>query len=332
MRSFLLIISFLFAIQPAFSQYTEVINANHPGASEGAFSVGRDVLQLETGFNFGQEKHSLLDTETVNYGVDYTLRYGLLSERLELRWTGEFRASDITEKQFEPQRQQQISNFTSNVIGIKYLVYDPHIARDLKGPNLYSWRANNTFQWRDLIPAVSLFAGLNLDLDDLNPYLPPNTSAISPKVVLSTQNNFKGGWVLVTNIIGDRLANEFPSYSYIVTLTHYVGNAVSIFAENQGIMSDFYADQLIRGGGAILLGRDFQIDISATYSFKDTPSILYGRLGFAYRFDMHSQDEYLEEMDPSKSIEERKELKKGRQKDKNDNDTPEELEMGGDEN
>ncbi len=325
MRNFLLFISFLFTFYSVHAQYTDVINANRPGVSEGAFSVGRDVLQLEMGLNLGKENHSLLERESTNYGVDYTLRYGILSERLELRWTGEFLASDVIEKQFVPNREYPLSNFRSNVLGVKYLIYDPHIARDLKGPNLYSWRANNKFQWADLIPAISLFAGINLDLDKENPYLPPNTSAISPKVVLSTQNNFKGGWVLVTNIIGDRLATDFPSYSYIVTLTHYVGNAVSIFAENQGIKSDFYADQLIRGGGAILLNRDFQLDLSVTYSFKDTPSILYGRLGVAYRFDMHTKDDYLEEMDPTKSREERRALREGRQRDSNDNDTPQEL-------
>ena len=30
-------------------------------------------------------------------------------------------------------------------------------------------------------------------------------------------------------------------------------------------------------------------------NFKDTPSLLYGRIGMAYRFDMHGDDEYVEE-------------------------------------
>ena len=32
------------------SQYTETINSNRPGSSHGAFSVGKNVLQIESGF------------------------------------------------------------------------------------------------------------------------------------------------------------------------------------------------------------------------------------------------------------------------------------------
>ena len=77
-----------------------------------------------------------------------------------------------------------------------------------------------------------------------------------------------------------------------------------IDAENQGIKSDFYADQLFRGGAAYLVTEDFQIDAAVLLNVKDTPSRLYGRLGVSYRFDMHKNDEYIE--DKGKSGREKK--------------------------
>lgn len=310
-RFLILSIALFFNFLTLSAQYTEVINTHRPGNSEGAFAVGKDVLQIESGLSIGKEEHTLLKTKTNAFGIDYTFRYGLLWERLELNFSGQFQSDKIRYTAYTPELESEISNFKSNVAGIKYLIYDPHIKRDLRGPNLYSWRANNKFQWSDLIPAIAVYAGVNLDLDENNPFLPAGNETISPKVVISTQNNWKGGWVFVTNFIGDRFTTEYPAYSYILTLTHSVNSYLSFFVENQGIMSDFYADQLLRGGAAGLINKDFQVDLSVTYSFKDTPSILYGRVGMAYRFDFHKKDEILEDKDPIKRQERKeKELKR----------------------
>ena len=65
--------------------------------------------------------------------------------------------------------------------------------------------------------------------------------------------------------------------------------------ENQGFSSDFYADQLFRGGAAALISEDLHVDLSVTLNFKDTPSVFYVRAGVAYRFDLHEEDEFIEE-------------------------------------
>ncbi len=294
------------------AQYTEMINTNRPGGSQGAFSVGTNVLQVESGFSYGKEKHELLKTETNAFAIDYAVRYGFWKERLEVSLMGEFQSNSVTDNRSAVAREYSLSNFRSNTIGAKYLVYDPYRKRELKGPNLYSWKANNRTQWEDLIPAISIYAGANFDFAD-NPFTPEAESAISPKFVLATQNNFIGGWVFVTNIIVDRVTTEFPSYGYIITLTHATNRYFSIFLENQGFKSDFYSDQLLRGGAAALINQNLQVDLSLTYSFKDTPSRFYGRAGLAYRFDMHDKDEYLED-DPKDDGKEKDKDKKKKDK------------------
>jgi len=277
----------------ATAQYTDMINTNRPGVSQGAFSVGKKVLQFESGIYLGKEKHELLQTDASVFGLDYTVRYGVWKEELEVSLIGSFQRNSVTDTQGLG-IETAFSNFRSNTIGAKYLVYDPYRKRELEGPNLLSWKANNRFQWKDLIPAVSVYAGANFDFSD-NPFTPETESTISPKLVLSTQNNFLGGFVFVTNIFADRLGTDFPSYGYIITLTHATNDYFSIFLENQGFSSDFYADQLFRGGAAALITQDLHVDLSVTMNFKDTPSVFYGRVGVAYRFDLHEEDEFIEE-------------------------------------
>ncbi|MBT8256780.1 MAG: transporter [Bacteroidia bacterium] len=276
-----------------FAQYTDMINTNRPGGSQGAFSVGKKVLQFETGLSIGKEEHRLLRTETNAFRWDYSARYGVWKEELEVSIIGSFQRNKVNDTQGIG-AESIFSNFRSNTIGAKYLIYDPYKKKVLEGPNLRSWKANNRWQWSDLIPAVSIYAGANFDFAD-NPFTPELDSQISPKIVLSTQNNWIGGFVLVTNIIADRVTTDFPSYGYIITLTHATNDYFSIFLENQGFKSDFYADQLLRGGVAALINANFHVDLSGTINFKDTPSLWYVRAGMAYRFDMHSDDEFLEE-------------------------------------
>lgn len=67
---------FLLTSTWASAQYTEVINSNRPGASSSAYAVGKNVLQLETGFFTEKQEHTGLLTESTLYGGDFALRWG----------------------------------------------------------------------------------------------------------------------------------------------------------------------------------------------------------------------------------------------------------------
>ena len=79
-----------FGIFNANAQYTETINSNRPGESQGAYAVGKNVLQLEAGAYFGNDNHSLFNSDTDILGASYGLRYGFLTEILELNFFGSF--------------------------------------------------------------------------------------------------------------------------------------------------------------------------------------------------------------------------------------------------
>jgi len=272
------------------AQYTETINSNRPGASFGAYSVGTNVIQAEGGVGFGNDNHNLLRTETDNLFLDYALRYGLLFEELELILEGRFVSAEQT-LSFGG-GISEFSNFETNTFGAKYLVYDPYKKRQKEGPNLYSYHANHSVQWKDLVPAISVYAGANLLFGD-NPFMFPDEPNISPKFAISTQNNFDRT-VLVINLIVDKITTDFPSYSGIFTLTHALSNRFSVFGEFQTIIGDIYSDELVRGGGAFLFNKDFQLDVFGLVNFKDTPQRWLVGLGLSYRWDMFHKDKMLD--------------------------------------
>ncbi|NND78371.1 MAG: transporter [Maribacter sp.] len=282
-RHFVLI---LFLIIPfiGISQYTDVINSNRPGLSVSAYAVGKNVLQLETGLFYEQQDHSLLNTQSNIVGGDISLRYGLLFEQLELNWEGTYQNQDITYANFGFNESR--TDFYKNRIGLKYLIYDRYKSAKSNRPNLYSWRANNVFQLKNLIPSVSLYAGANFVLGD-NPFYAGDPT-VSPRVMVATQSRLTPKFVLISNIAYDRIGTNFPELSYLLSLSHAFRNPKwSVFVENQGIKSDRYSDVLLRSGVAHLFNEELQADINLGASFKNTPSRIFVSAGLSYRFDFH---------------------------------------------
>nr|WP_294922850.1 transporter [uncultured Flavobacterium sp.] len=291
-KNFLIACLFLFP-QYFFAQYTDVINSNRPGETMSAFSVGKSVIQAEAGLYGINEKHDTQNYEASGFGTDFTLRWGLFVEQLEF-------IADIqyqNEKFITPATSFKKSNLKQTYLGAKYLIYDPF--KNYKGDvNIYSYNANKKFRWRQLIPAVSIFGGANFVLKD-NPYAyNSNTlnyystkSGVSPKIMLITQNHFGSKWVLVSNIIADYIGTGNSGYGYILTLTRGFNSKWSGFVENQGYKSDLYSDAIFRGGAAYLLSRNMQIDASISKNLKNTPSLLYGGIGFSIRYDDNHKEE-----------------------------------------
>jgi len=268
-----------------YGQHTDEINSNRPGETMSAFGVGKSVFQVESGIYGIQENHNILNYDANGFGIDMTLRWGLFMEKLELIADFQYQYEQVS----SPMSIVNKSDFKQTVFGAKYLIYDPFKNYEKK-VNVYSWKANHSFNWHQLIPAVSVFAGANLTFSD-NPYYFSPDAAISPKVVVIAQNHLgDGSWVFVTNIIADYIGTDFPSYGYGITLTKGFNKNWSGFIENQGYMSDFYSDAIVRGGAAYLIHKDLQVDASISTSLKDTPSILYGGIGFSWRYDANYKE------------------------------------------
>ncbi len=313
MNKLKLITTFAIAVAPFLvsSQYTDVINSNRPGQSVSAYAVGKNVIQVEGGIIYEQQDHARLNTESNILGSDLSLRYGLLFERLEINWEGTYQNQNITHR--ETNVKSSNTNFYRNRLGLKFLVYDPFKNPENNKPNLYSWKANHRFQWRNLLPAISIYGGANFILGD-NPFYVGDPT-ISPRAMVATQSRLTPRTVLIMNFAYDRIGTDFPEMSYIVSFTRAFRNPKwSFFLENQGIKSDRYSDNLVRGGFAYLFNETLQADFNIGTGFKDTPSRLFIGLGGSYRFDMH-KDKVIS-IEEQKANENGGEIKKGSMKKK----------------
>lgn len=261
------------------AQITNTINSNRPGESFGAYSIGKKVFQLETGIYYDNQDHKLLQEKSTGFGAEIDLRYGFFFEQLEFIGEIDYKFDKFT----SPYIQENRNAFNGLRLGAKFLVYDPW-KKYIQKENIYSWNIRQKFKWRNLLPAVSIYAGANFNVGD-NPYTFTTDPIISPKIMVLLQQIIAPRWVITTNIIADKITTDYPSYGYILTVTHGFNRKWSGFVESQGYKSDFYADHILRGGAAYLLKKNLQFDASLGFNFKDTPQVLMAGIGMSWRWD-----------------------------------------------
>ncbi|MGC4040187.1 MAG: transporter [Flavobacterium sp.] len=276
---------FLLVSTAQYAQYTDIINSNRPGESMSAFSVGKSVIQAEGGLYGVREKHNLLGYEANGFGTEMDLRYGAFFDQFEFTLNTQYQYDWYESSMVNDTR----GGFKQMTFGAKYLIYDPFIKKEK--PNLYSWKANHSFSWKQFIPAVAVYAGLNLKIGT-NPFTFPSDKAITPKIMVITQNHFGTRWVWVNNIIADKYGTDYPSLGIISTLTRGFNMRWSGFMELQGYKSDFYADTVFRIGAAYLVKENIQLDASFNKNVKETPSLIGANVGMAWRFDDNWETNY----------------------------------------
>lgn len=278
----LLVLLFGISSQISFGQFTDEINSNRPGKSMMAFAVGKTIIQTETGVTYVSEDHNLLNYQAKGFMGELAIRYGVWKEELEIIGEIQYQNDKLSSGSYEESR----NGFKQLTLGAKYLIYDPFKNFEDK-PNLYSWKANKKFKWRQFIPAFAMYAGANFKVGD-NPfsYAPSDIiePSFSPKVTAIAQNHFGGRWVLVTNLTYDKIGTDFATINYILTLTRGFNAQWSGFIENQGYMGDYYSDGVMRIGAAFLFDKHMQVDASIGKNLKDTPGLFNAGIGFSWRF------------------------------------------------
>ena len=301
-KKIIFVLIFLMSLTLSFAQYTDVINSNRPGESMSAFAVGKTLFQTEVGLSKIREDHNTLLYNANGYGLDFALRYGMLASEFELVVGAQYQKDTYTFGNYQLDR----SGLKRFNIGGKYLFYDPY--KKEKKPNLYSWKANHSFKWSSLIPAISGFVGLNFNFSN-NEFSAVNQPPFSPKIMLITQNQFSGAQVFVMNFYMDNATSDNSTLGYVLTYTKGFNDHWSAFIENKGFKSNFYSDAIATGGVAYLFDKSKQVDVSISKSFKNSPDLLYGGVGFSWRFDGNYQPDKVK-------VAKKKKSKKDKNKDK----------------
>ena len=315
------------------SQYTDQINSNRPGASIGAFAVGKNVIQFESGVEYRSYKHSGYNSSTFNSGNAFlSVRWGFLFEQLELTYEGVYGFGSLNSKVTSPNSKYYLNGMLQNFVGLKFLVFDPF--KKERKVNVYSWKANNGFKIRELLPAISITVGPNINFEKENPfpygnifsklYKPIFFQNIGDKVdeepffhlrgTIATQSHILSTWVLVTNFSYNRYLSDYVEKNYILTLTHNFRPSWSIYIENEGSYSDLYRMTIFRTGVAFLFSNNLHFETSLGMNIKESPSLVFANFGASYRLDFHKDYESSAEIEDKKLKKEEKELKKSLKK------------------
>lgn len=292
------------------AQYTDEINTNRPGESMNAYAVGKQVIQLESGFNYVKEQYDKNLYNTEGYSINLNTRYGFWKEQLE----GILELTYQNDTYFSQAGNYHRDGFRKVALGFKYLIYDPFKNYETK-PNVYSWKANHKFNWHMLIPAVSIYAGTNIKFGNYPfMYKGEQYGTLSPKVMLVTQNTFTGAWSIVTNLFVDKIASNNQTIGFIGTIAKGF-NRWSGFIEGKMLSGGYYRDTFFTMGAAYLWGSSFQVDAYVSQNMKNTPNITYAGLGISWRTDTMYED-YMIRSPKDKDKKEKKKSKEEKKKDK----------------
>lgn len=275
---------FLAAFLNASAQYTQTINSNRPSSSMGAYSVSKEIFQIEGGYVYQNDSFSSEQYNTQN-NIQLQFRYGDIFEQLEF-------VGDIVYNNYELTINNSInkgSGFKTATFGAKYLIYD-HYKYYVEKRNVYSWKANQRFKWRRLIPAISVYVGgqFNTKHNIYYPELPD----IGLKTMLIAQQHLSKRFSITYNFVGENITDEnFENYYYIITASLGLSDRFSIFGEHYGVFSRKYFENTIpfkqeanlKAGITYKINPNLQIDGFGGTSINNTPHKIQAGIGVSWR-------------------------------------------------
>lgn len=95
MKKIFIIVTLGLVSLAAHAQYNSIIRTARPGQSFGAFSTGKDVFQVQSGFNFSSADEAGAINKFSGFNYMLSLRYGI-TERFEVRSDFQFNNDKIT--------------------------------------------------------------------------------------------------------------------------------------------------------------------------------------------------------------------------------------------
>ena len=312
----------LFVSSLVSSQYTPIINSNRPGFTQGAFSVGPGVYQLEFGASYRQDRFALLaDAKSTGAGFTLDLRTGLILQNLELIYRVDYHNDQLSFNNPSGRLSYNRAGTKKNTLGFKLLLFDPFRNSEWYKPDTKSYKANKGVRAIDLIPAVSLYLGSELNLGNIYPYGEPfspifdlisptlKQNQISGEVKLITQNHFLNNFVIVTNwgrrYLGSAYEQNFMSSSLMIPIKKRLMG----FVEQISVDSKLSTDVFLSAGAVYLINENIQVDAFLSHTFKNTPSMFAAGIGVSYRIDRYNDNGIPQEI---------KELRKQRKKNRID--------------
>lgn len=243
------------------AQYGESIRTARPGKAIGAFALGKNVFQMQNGYNVAYHRGRIFTAGDVvdnSTSQNTVLRLGL-TENLEIsaviNWTS---------------IETKIDSIWTSVGGVSGTQFGAR----------YNFSTN-----KGLIPTMAIQYRAILGLR--NEYFKSNRNnfILGSRIVFSTGNRISKNWALTTNWILDldHFENN-PIMGYAIKTSYSISEKWSTYLELFGSLNPTLLVNFDTGL-AYLVNKDFQLDISAGY-YDDFSSLEYFYdFGLSWRFD-----------------------------------------------
>ena len=236
-RFILSFFSFLFPMLQSFAQYGETISSDRPGQSNSPNTVGKMVLQLQTGLQFDGAKD---DNYKQNmFAWPALIRFGI-TDKIELQTLWGYQ------------------NAKAEVFNNEYTA---------KGINLSSFGLRfNIFEETDKAPALGFEFNYKTRMLSQD-YKPDHPAA---KVNMMASKTLNDQLSVTANLGTDFDGNGgSPDGFYTLNLALSVNEEISIFFENYGYFNKDYFDTYFDLGGGYLLNNNLQLDLYGGFGYND---------------------------------------------------------------
>jgi len=252
-KFYLVFLPILLLSQIGIAQYNETIRSGRPGQSIGPFTVGKNILQVQSGMDFFGYKNKSAGFEGNGYLNNTVIRFGV-AERLEISALLDYKFETIKSNGTET----DLSGLDAFDIGGRYQVFAGKGAI----PNI-------GFQFRVRLPVLSK----DYEIDH-----------IAPRFIIVTGQKLSDIFTLTTNWGGSwNGVNSIGTAFYIVNLSFPIAGKLGGFVENYGDLTDGDFDTRFDAGLAYLCNNDLQLDLLGGLGKNDGVSDYFVSVGFSWR-------------------------------------------------
>lgn len=240
--------------QLGFAQYNETIRTARPGQSFGPFSTGKNIFQIQSGFNFSSANQDVIANEFDGFNYLLSLRYGI-TETIEIRSAFQFNRDKFT----NPGNENTLSGLSVWNVGIRANILNN---AGTKKPSL-------AFQADARINAVS---------DDFK------ANDIAPRFQLLHSQPINDWLDLTTNWgLGWNGTDTRPRGFYTFALSFPLAGKWGGFVENYGEIVRGDYDTRFDAGISYLANNDLVFDASFGYGKNDGVKDHFIDFGISFR-------------------------------------------------
>ena len=250
----------IFSAQSLLSQQTETLMTDRPGQAMGPLSAGKQVFQLQAGFDWRGVNEKTDDYTEYTFAPNTLLRFGI-TEALEINSFWEYRSGRAS---------QEDSSWTSGGLGAATI-----------GTRF------NIFRGQDYMPSVGIQMTLKLPILSM-PYA---MDYLAPQIMLLASEKITDNISVLINLGADwNGIDAAASGIYVANVSFGISSNWGAFIENYGSFTGNSFETRFDGGFAYLLTNNLQFDLYGGLGKNNGKIDYFTSIGVSWRLLPLSND------------------------------------------